>query len=222
MKAGAYSGFARDLPACRRCVRSVKCGIEHPQRARQLAHDAGYVLAAELRACGVDLSFTPVLDLDFGNSTIIGDRAFHSQPQAVSELAAGADGGAETGRHGGGRQAFPGTWLCRGRFAHRCAGGQAQFCRNRSGGPGAVSQHHDPPWPCRRSCRRTSIYPQVDDKPAGFSKVWLTRLLRDQLDFQGVIFSDDLSMEGARVAGAIVERARSRARCGLRHGAGVQ
>src|SRR5690606_39142952 len=58
---------------------------EHPLRARRLAHDTGYVLAAELRACGVDLSFTPVLDLDFGNSAIIGDRAFHSHPQAVSE-----------------------------------------------------------------------------------------------------------------------------------------
>src|SRR3954451_18959380 len=60
---------------------------EHPLRARHLARDAGYVLASELRAHGVDLSFTPVLDLDFGNSTVIGDRAFHAQPQAVSELA---------------------------------------------------------------------------------------------------------------------------------------
>ena len=59
----------------------------HPQRARHLAQQVGYVLAAELRACGVDFSFTPVLDVDYGQSSVIGDRAFHSDPQAIAELA---------------------------------------------------------------------------------------------------------------------------------------
>ncbi|HUW75942.1 MAG TPA: beta-N-acetylhexosaminidase, partial [Gallionella sp.] len=59
----------------------------HPQRARHLAQQAGYVLAAELRACGVDFSFTPVLDVDYGQSSVIGDRALHSDPQAIADLA---------------------------------------------------------------------------------------------------------------------------------------
>lgn len=60
---------------------------EHPKRARHLAQQIGYVMGSELRACGVDFSFTPVLDIDFGVSSVIGDRAFHSDPQAVAELA---------------------------------------------------------------------------------------------------------------------------------------
>src|SRR5664279_3563 len=76
-------GFTR-LPAMRELG---KVWDEHPKRAKHLAQQAGYVLASELRACGVDFSFTPVLDVDYGSSSVIGDRAFHSDPQAIAELA---------------------------------------------------------------------------------------------------------------------------------------
>ena len=76
-------GFTR-IPAMRRLG---EIWDQHPQQARKLAHQTGYVLAAELRACGVDFSFTPVLDIDYGSSQVIGDRAFHRSPQAIAELA---------------------------------------------------------------------------------------------------------------------------------------
>lgn len=177
---------------------------EHPQRARRLAHDAGFVLAAELRACGVDLSFTPVLDLDFGNSAIIGNRAFHSQPQAVCELAVGLMEGLRQGGMAAVGKHFPGH------------------------GYVAADSHTDIPVddrgyaelevadlvPFEHMIRHDLagimpahvIYPKIDDKPAGFSRIWLADILRNRMQFQGVIFSDDLNMEGARVAGTIVER----------------
>jgi beta-N-acetylhexosaminidase len=179
----------------------------HPQRARHLARDAGYVLAAELRAHGVDLSFTPVLDLDFGNSAVIGDRAFHSQPQAVIELAGALIEGltlagmAACGKH------FPGHGFIAAdshtdvpvdtrSLAQIEAADLLPFRELVAHGLSAVMPAH-------------VIYPGVDDRPAGFSKIWLSQILRTQMQFQGVIFSDDLSMEGARVAGDIVARANA-------------
>jgi beta-N-acetylhexosaminidase len=77
------TGFTR----CRRCAVSANCGTASPQGADCRARSVGYVLAAELRACGVDLSFTPVLDLDWGRSSVIGDRSLHGDPAVVVELA---------------------------------------------------------------------------------------------------------------------------------------
>ena len=179
----------------------------HPQRARHLARDAGYVLAAELRAHGIDLSFTPVLDLDFGNSAVIGDRAFHSQPQAVIDLAGALIEGltlagmAACGKH------FPGHGFVAAdshtdvpvdtrSLAVIEAADLLPFRELVVRGLSAVMPAH-------------VIYPAVDDRPAGFSKIWLSKILRSQMEFQGVIFSDDLSMEGARVAGDIVARAEA-------------
>ena len=177
----------------------------HPMRAQHLARDAGYVLAAELRAHGVDLSFTPVLDLDFGNSAVIGNRAFHSQPEAVIDLAGALiEGLALAGMAACGKH-FPGHGFIAAdshtdipvdsrSFAQIEAADLIPFRELATRGLSSVMPAH-------------VIYPAVDDRPAGFSKIWLSQILRSQMKFQGVIFSDDLSMEGASVAGDIVARA---------------
>ena len=100
---------------------------EHPVKARHLAQQTGYVLAAELRAAGVDLSFTPVLDMDHGQSCIIGDRAFHHKPQAIADLAHSLMSGLKVRWHDGSRQTFSGTWLYRGGFPYRDASGRTRL-----------------------------------------------------------------------------------------------
>ena len=176
-------------------------------KAAAVAADTGYVLAAELRACGVDMSFTPVLDLDWGVSKVIGDRSFHRSPRAVSMLAAGLIRGlnkagmAACGKH------FPGH-----------------------GGVEADSHHEIPvdnrtleeildedaaPYGWLGTLQLPSvmpahvIYSKVDPMPAGFSPYWIQRVLRKALAYDGVIFSDDLTMEGATVVGDILARAQA-------------
>lgn len=178
---------------------------ENPQRARKLAQDVGFVLAAELRAHGVDLSFAPVLDIDHGSSTVIGDRAFHANPLAVVELArALVHGMKEAGMSAVGKH-FPGHGCVRADshleipvderpYADLESCDLIPFMRLVSAGLGGIMPAH-------------VIYPAIDPLPAGFSSIWLKTILRDQLGFEGVVFSDDLSMEGARVAGGIVARA---------------
>ncbi|MCA1975320.1 MAG: beta-N-acetylhexosaminidase [Caenispirillum sp.] len=173
-------------------------------RALETAEAAGYVLAAELRACGIDLSFTPVLDLDHGSSEIIGDRAFHHDPAAVTALAAALIAGlrragmASVGKH------FPGHGFVAAdshvaipvdtRPAQALYADLAPYRDHRRMGLAAVMPAH-------------VIYENLDPSPAGFSSYWLRYVLRGELGFDGVIFSDDLSMEGASVAGGIRERA---------------
>ncbi|MBY0269582.1 MAG: beta-N-acetylhexosaminidase [Burkholderiales bacterium] len=178
----------------------------------ELARSLGFVLAAELRVYGVDLSFTPVLDVDYGNSSVIGDRAFHARPEAIAELAIGLmhglrDGGmAAVGKH------FPGHGHVRADSHHEVpvderplADIQGEdlipFRRMVEAGMGGVMPAH-------------VIYPQVDAAPAGFSEIWIKRILRGELGFDGVIFSDDLSMEGASVAGGVVDRAMAALQAG--------
>ena len=178
---------------------------QHPQRARHIAHAAGYVLAAELRACGVDLSFTPVLDLDFGSSAVIGNRAFHGNPQAVGELAVALVEGLRQGGMAAVGKHFPGHGFVAvdshvalpvdsRSYSEIELADLIPFQHLIRHGLSAVMPAH-------------VIYPKVDSKPAGFSNVWLSQVLRGQMRFQGVIFSDDLCMEGASVAGTMVERA---------------
>jgi beta-N-acetylhexosaminidase len=178
---------------------------ESPQRARHLAHQTGYVLAAELRGCGVDFSFTPVLDVDHGQSCVIGDRAFHSDPQAIAELAHHLLLGLkQAGMHSVGKH-FPGHGFVAAdshlaipvderEFVDIELCDLVPFRQMINFGLTAVMPAH-------------VIYPAVDSRPAGFSPVWLKDILRGQLGFEGCIFSDDLSMEGATVAGGIVQRA---------------
>ena len=160
-----------------------------PKGARRLAESVGYVLAAELRARGVDLSFTPVLDVDHGNSSVIGDRAFHSDPAAIGELGTGLMRGL---RHGGmsavGKH-FPGHGHVKADSHHEMPIDERPlpaleqsdlkpFRRLIENGLGGIMPAH-------------VVYPAVDDKPAGFSATWLKQILRRQLGFHGMIFSAD-------------------------------
>jgi beta-N-acetylhexosaminidase len=179
----------------------------HPQRARHLAQLVGYVLAAELRACGVDFSFTPVLDVDYGQSSVIGDRAFHTDPQAIAELAHSLLLGLKQGGMPAVGKHFPGHGFVVADSHLDIPVDEREF----------VDIEMCDLVPFRRmvDCGLTAvmpahvIYPKVDSRPAGFSPVWLKNILRGQLGFEGCIFSDDLSMEGATVAGGIVQRAEA-------------
>ena len=164
-------------------------------RATNAATAAGYVLASELRSCGVDFSFTPVLDLDWGESGVIGDRAFHRDARVVTLLAKSLMHGllqagmANCGKH------FPGHGFVK-------ADSHTEVpvdTRSLS----ALLAEDAAPYPWLRSTLTSVmpahvIYPKVDKRPAGFSAKWLQDILRGKLGFDGAIFSDDLSMEGAR------------------------
>ena len=179
---------------------------ENPKRALRLAHTFGWLMAAELRAVGVDFSFAPVLDLDRGVSRIVGDRAFHSHPDAVADLAgAYVNGMAEAGMPATGKH-FPGHGGCGAdshlalpvderSYADIAAEDLVPFERLIERGLAGIMPAH-------------VLYPRVDAQPAGFSRRWLRDILRARLRFQGIIFSDDLSMEGAKGAGDMAERAR--------------
>jgi len=176
----------------------------HPHQARELARDTGYVLGSELRAHGVDITFAPVLDLDYGASSVIGDRSFHADPEAVSGLAhqlmlGMKDAGmAAVGKH------FPGHGyvvadshvavpMDERDLADIQLADLIPFQRMADFGLAAMMP-------------ALVIYPKVDAQPAGFSRVWLQDILRGELHFDGAIFSDDLCMEAAGVAGNMVER----------------
>ena len=193
-------GFSR-IPAMRRLGEAWD---RDRAGACAAARDIAYVLAGELLACGVDFSFTPVLDVDFGESGVIGDRAFHSDPAAIAQLAAALIAGlreagmASVGKH------FPGHGFVRAdshlavpvderSYAEIEAADLVPYKALIRQGLAAVMPAH-------------VIYPKVDANPAGFSSRWLRQILREDLHFDGMIFSDDLSMEGASVAGGPVER----------------
>lgn len=178
-----------------------------PAAARKLAETVGYVLAAELRACGVDLSFTPVLDLDWSRCAVIGDRSFARDPEIVTELALALQAGLKRGGMACCGKHFPGHGWVEGDSHHvipldeRTMAELEQddllpFARMAAAGMASVMPAH-------------VVYPAVDDRAAGFSPIWLQQVLRGKLKFDGVIFSDDLCMEGAAQAGGIVERARA-------------
>jgi beta-N-acetylhexosaminidase len=163
--------------------------------AQDAASACGHVLAAELRACGVDLSFAPVLDLDFGASTVIGDRAFHRDARVATMLAKAVAHGmlragmAHCGKH------FPGHGYVKA-DSHLAVPVDQRSLK-------AILADDAAPYGWLSSTLTAVmpahvVYPKVDARPAGFSPRWLQEVLRGQLGFTGAIFSDDLSMEGAR------------------------
>ncbi len=170
------------------------------------ATGVGRTIGAELGEVGVDLSFTPVLDLDWGRSAVIGDRALHSDPRVVAMLARCLAHGlllagmANCGKH------FPGHgWALADSHVALptderdldtlLAGDAAPYAWLGETLLSVMPAH--------------VVYPQVDALPAGFSRRWLRDILRRKLGFDGLVFSDDLTMEGAAVAGDIVARGRA-------------
>ena len=184
-------------------------GREHrndPEKAERLAWQAGWLIAAELRAVGVDLCFAPCVDLDWRVSEIIGDRSFGRSPDVVATLAAS---------------------FCRGlREA-----GMAAVAKHFPGHGAVVADSHEKlPFDRReygdvlddmQPYERLSgmnliagimtahvVYPNIDASPASFSETWIKRELRDRIGFGGAVFSDDLSMKATRDYGSMVERAK--------------
>ncbi|XDZ52614.1 beta-N-acetylhexosaminidase [Neisseriaceae bacterium CLB008] len=196
-------GFTR-LPAMN--VLGQMWDEEGPEAAKATATTVGWVLATELRACGVDLSFTPVLDLGWGNNQVIGNRSFHADAEVVTELALALQAGLNQGGMRSCGKHFPGHGFVGGdshyvlpederSFADLMAQDMVPFQRLSGAGMAAVMPAH-------------VVYPAVCEKPAGFSKTWLQKILRQDLGFDGVIFSDDLTMEGAVSEGNISQRAQ--------------
>lgn len=170
-----------------------------PQEAIDAAHDIGFVLAVELRACGVDLSFTPVLDLDWGRSGVVGNRAFHGTPEGIVQLAGALIEGLHRASMGACGKHFPG---------HGWAEADSHIAIPIDNRRLETLQTDIEPY---RRLKLDAvmpahvIYPEVDEKSSGFSDIW-HKYLRENIKFNGVVFSDDLSMEGASVAGDIVAR----------------
>jgi len=179
--------------------------------ASVLAETCGWVMATEVAAVGLDFSFAPVLDLDYQRSAVVGTRAFEGDPQRATELAGAfikgmhRAGMAATGKH------FPGHGWAEAdshvaipvdeRGLDELRGRDLIPFRRLAGVLDAIMPAH-------------VIYPQVDDQPAGFSTRWLQDVLRNELGFRGVIFSDDLSMAGAHVAGDAASRIEAALRAG--------
>ncbi|MDB3869959.1 beta-N-acetylhexosaminidase [Candidatus Thioglobus sp.] len=176
-----------------------------PKKAIKYACSCGFILAYELLEIDVDFSFAPVLDMDYGNSSVIGDRAFHSNPDAIVKLAQALI----IGMHRAGMKCvgkhFPGHGYVSldshidlpidERPAKEIYQDMATFKDLIDEGLDAVMPAH-------------VIYSKVDDKPAGFSNVWIQDILKSKLGFDGVVFSDDLSMQGALFIENIKDRVK--------------
>ncbi|MEM5435350.1 beta-N-acetylhexosaminidase [Paraburkholderia diazotrophica] len=180
--------------------------------ATKVTTAVGYILASELRACGIDMSFTPVLDLNYGNSQVIGDRAFHRDPRVVTLLAKSLNHGlalagmANCGKH------FPGHGFASADSHYAVPVDERTLDE--------ILKKDVAPYDWLGLSLASVlpghvIYPKVDSKPAGFSRVWVQDILRKKLRFEGAVFSDDLSMEAARQGGTLTEAATAALEAGV-------
>lgn len=175
-------------------------------RAPELAESAGWLMASELLAVGVDFSFAPVLDIDCGVSQIIGDRSFSTDAELATQLSSSfrkgmkSAGMAATGKH------FPGHGAIAldSHLTLPIDERDLESLRNKDLIPfkHLINEGLEAVMPAH------VLYTQIDANPAGFSKFWIQTILREELNFKGVVFSDDLSMEGAAFAGDFPERAK--------------
>lgn len=194
------SGFTV-LPAMRLIGREYD---RDPAAGRQLARQCGWLMAAELRSVEIDLSFAPCVDLDYGVSSVIGDRAFHRDPRIVAELAVAFMGGMRQAGMAATAKHFPG---------HGAVAPDSHVAIPVDRRP--LSDLDEDIYPYRRLIDNGLasvmaahvIFSEVDGMPAGFSRLWMQRELRGRLGFNGAIFTDDLSMAGAGVVGGALERA---------------
>jgi beta-N-acetylhexosaminidase len=174
-----------------------------PAAARSLAHKAAWIMAVELLEFGIDFSFAPVVDIDWGLSEVIGDRAFHADPEVVSSLALSYTQGMRAAGMASVAKHFPGH------------GGVAADSHV------SLPEDHRPytdliedlkPYQCLIDHGLQGIMPahvrytEVDQQIASMSEYWLRTELRENLGYKGAVFSDDLSMAGAGVVGEVPER----------------
>ena len=188
-------GFTR-LPAMGRIGQLYE---KTPKVAKQLSKDVAWLMASELRSVGLDFSFAPVVDLDYGRCDVIGDRAFHSNPQAVYELAHAFCQGMDEAGMASVAKHFPGHGSVKEDSHIDIPVDDREY--------GSIYQNDIHPFRLLIQENLAAIMPahviydKLDKQPAGFSPYWLKTVLRGQLNFRGVIFSDDLNMHGASVAG---------------------
>ena len=177
-----------------------------PKSALALARQGGWLIAAELRACGIDLCFAPCVDLDWGVSDIIGDRAFHARAEVVAELAAEFSRGLRSAGMAAVAKHFPGHGAVVADSHEQLPVDRREYGDvlddmrpyDKLIGNGLVAG----------VMMAHILYPQMDPLPAGFAPFWIQRELRSRLGFDGAVLSDDLSMKATRRYGTMPERAR--------------
>lgn len=178
---------------------------KNPDAATSKAEEMAYVMARELQEAGVNISFTPVLDLDYKKSEVIGTRSFHADPIAVSKLAnAFIDGMHQAGMPATGKH-FPGHGAV-------AADSHLTLPIDERDYDSIYEQDMQPFLKLNNKLDAIMpahiLYQSVDHNPTCFSNVWLQDILRKQLDYQGVIFSDDLGMAGANFISDEKDRAK--------------
>ncbi|MGI1671404.1 MAG: beta-N-acetylhexosaminidase [Neptuniibacter sp.] len=181
-----------------------KIYLDDPEKGLQAAGELGYLMAAEMRNLDIDLSFAPVLDIDYGHNDVIGNRAFSNTVDGVIALSSAyiqgmSDAGmSATGKH------FPGHgWVNSDTHLEGAVDERSfEMLWNADLKPFRVAIENK----IEAMMLAHVVYPECDDQPAGFSGYWLRQVLVEKLGFEGVVFSDDLSMKAAQAAGSYQER----------------